>query len=305
MIRQVFLAVSLLMLGSTNSWAAQLNVARTNGEVDVLDAGGNGLRETWPLIGSENAVGTEFLNGQIYVSGGNFQAVVRANPDGSDQVTLPSTVGINNGGTAPSGERLDFALDSAGGRIFYTTGNGSDVVFGNLDGTGAATVLFEDVGGPTNGIEYNPLNDQIYYVDLSSGIYAANADGTGDPTLLFGGNGFRHLALDPAEARIYWTDFNDGLILSGSIGGGTATTLFSGLSNPYGIDLVASTGKLFWTEIGGNVYSGQTDGIGQTILYNGLGAIRGIAFSSVPEPSNIFGLILVTLGFGSIIKRKI
>lgn len=285
-----------------SSARAALIVGSTDSKVTVIDEMGGGTLYEWSVnrVGVQNAVGVEYdlRNGYVYVGGANFHTVVRARLDGSSPVTLTSASDPYFGGNAPGDERLDLALDVAGGRVFFTTGWGGDVCVGNLDGSGGTTVLFGDQGGALNGIEYNPLNDMLYFARLSGegpGIYAANANGSGTPALLFGGSDFRQLTLDPAAGTIYWTDWANGNILAGSMSGGTAAIVFSGLSYPYGIDLDVAAGRLYWADaLTGNIYSGGTSGTGKTLIQTVPDA-RGVAFV-VPEPGTVALLWLGGVG---------
>jgi hypothetical protein len=225
--------------------------------------------------------------------------------DGSNAVNLvAATGGPNAGGPLPGFARLEFAIDFAGNRIFSTTGNGTDIAVGPLDNSSNGSALYNNVGGPVNGIEYNASNDQIYFCQLGgpgAGIRVANATTPNTPTTLFPGSDFRQLVLDVPNGMIYWTDLVSSRIMSGPITGGTATPLFTGIVGAYGIDLDESTGTLYWTTIGGRVYSGDVNGTNQALLYSGFNNSRGITLGQIqsqPQPVptlSQWGLILLAL----------
>lgn len=319
------IALSLVVCISGGLLPAQqpvIFISRTDGSIIEVDRNGISAPITWSLNGlggnlNWNAVGMECVAStqHLYITGGNADAIARTSSNGSNQFLLLNTANPTTypGGTGPiRGRRLDCAIDETNGRLFFTNARDTVVFVGNLDGSTVADTLFAGFQ-ETNGIEYNPVNDQVYFIAMfdnptfAGGIYQGNADGTGTPTLLFPGTNFRHLTLDPVNGRIYWTDWLGGRIMGGNLNGtGSPTVIYAGLSNPYGIDLDIPSGNLFWTDISGNIFTGNVNGPFFLPLYFGLGNTRGVtlgtSFQNAPPVPTLsqWGLILLALLLTSI-----
>lgn len=288
-------AIGDLFVGCANS-ATSILVSTTGG--GQLDTFTNLYRG---VVGVE----VDPINQHVYMAGGAYHTIVRANYDGTGLTQINSVTSTNYaGGQAPFGERLDMALDVNGNRLFITTGGaGQGVGVGNLDGTGAYTPLW-NMGERLNGIEYDPLGDKIYFASIDSGIYVANADGSGTPSRLYTGLHFRHLTLDPTHGMMYWTDFASKNIIGGPMAGGSAHIVYTGRpGQPYGIDIDPASGVLYWTEcFGGQVYAGNTNGAAPTQISTVYDA-RGLALIGAPIPEAAT-VVLVGLGLGLIALRR-
>lgn len=99
---------------------------------------------------------------------------------------------------------------------------------GNLDGSGAMSVLyntsnFPGMGNPSN-IYVSPERNKIYWADESSNeIIVANLDGTGTPTVLFdfgdGVNRADGIYVDYQANKIYWSETTTDAIARGNLDG--------------------------------------------------------------------------------------
>ncbi len=64
--------------------------------------------------------------------------------------------------------------------------------------------------------------------------------------------------------------------------GGAVEILVSGLQEGIGIALDVHGGRMFFTDLGGNVYSARMDGSGKKVLLAGVGSLTGIAYVKLP-----------------------
>ncbi|MBP7829522.1 MAG: PEP-CTERM sorting domain-containing protein [Kiritimatiellae bacterium] len=293
--------------GDASAAIGDLFVGCANSATTILvSTTGGGQLDTFTNL-YRGVVGIEVdpINEHVYLTGGNYHTICRANFDGSGLLRLDSVTSTNYaGGKAVFGERLDCAIDVSGNRIFITTGGaGQSVGVGSLDGTGGYTTLW-NMSHRLNGIEYDPLGDKLYFADLDAGIYVANADGSGSPSLLYAGTEYRHLTLDPAHDMMYWADWSGYRILGAPMSGGSSHAVYSGLSaRPYGIDLDPASGDLYWSEVfGGTIYAGNTNGAAPTQISTVYDA-RGLALlvAPIPEAATV---ALVGLGLGVVAVRR-
>jgi hypothetical protein len=68
--------------------------------------------------------------------------------------------------------------------------------------------------------------------------------------------------------------------------GATVEILVTGLKEGIGIALDLAGGRMFYTDLGGNVYSARLDGSDQKTLLTGQGMLTGIAFVHFPNASS-------------------
>jgi hypothetical protein len=67
--------------------------------------------------------------------------------------------------------------------------------------------------------------------------------------------------------------------------GVTPQILVSGLHEGIGIALDLKRGRMFFTDLGGNVYSANLDGTDKKVLLTGQGTLTGIAYAELPAPA--------------------
>jgi hypothetical protein len=67
--------------------------------------------------------------------------------------------------------------------------------------------------------------------------------------------------------------------------GVTPQILVSGLHEGIGIALDLKGGRMFFTDLGGNVYSAKLDGTDKKVLLTGQGPLTGIAYAELPTPA--------------------
>jgi hypothetical protein len=64
--------------------------------------------------------------------------------------------------------------------------------------------------------------------------------------------------------------------------GGPIQILVSGLHEGIGIALDVRGGRMFFTDLGGNLYAARLDGSEMKLLQSGLGSLTGIAYAELP-----------------------
>ncbi len=217
----------------------------------------------------------------------NTSRIVRADPDGSNQVILFSeaTDGFTNAQM--------IALDLANGHAYWTD-YFLGVIRGNLDGTGY-TVL----GGHPDADQFTALaldlaNGHIYFGDPTQLGVLFRMDFNGENrielvrALAADGWRFNSIALDVAGGHIYYTDAGTHEIKRMDLDGGNPVALLADPDlNPYGIALRADQ-KLFWVGgIGQRLGAADVDGISnvdlQLVQLDSTTAF-GIAVMPAPDP---------------------
>ena len=149
---------------------------------------------------------------------------------------------------------IDIALDTAGGKMYWTEASPADFMIGraDVDGTNVGHIITGLVS--PSGIALDVSSGKIYWTDTGmSKIQRANLDGSGVEDLVttavilpIG------IALDTAGGKMYWTeaspaDFN---ISRAELDGSNVEPLITGLDSPSGIALDVSSGKMYWTDTG-------------------------------------------------------
>jgi len=215
-----------------------------------------------------------------------FRKISRANLDGTGAETLIAGFGL---------PAYDIALDTAGGRMYWTNHNGRSIQWANLDGTGLADLITGlDL---TQQITLDPGNEKIYWTECNGDgvIKRANFDGTGvedlitDRRLPFG------IAFDTVDNKIYFTDDRDSIWHADSDGSG-AEKIIPSRFDVLQITLDLSARKMYFRDT--TIYSANLDGTELTeVIPMGSCSPLDIAVGPVPEPASIlllsFGLVLM------------
>jgi sugar lactone lactonase YvrE len=156
----------------------------------VMRADLDGSNPTQVLSGidSPSGIGLDVPNGKVYVITYNNTQIVRFNFDGTNLETIASALG---------GQGVGMAVDSSGGKVYYST-RGNSIYVANLDGSNATTL----VTNPTTvqGLAIDVTAGRLYWSAPSAGVLrSANlADGSDlQDVSSSSGNGW-HLAIMPA-----------------------------------------------------------------------------------------------------------
>jgi hypothetical protein len=243
----------------------------------------------------------------------NDGTIERADLDGANAVTL-----VPAGGTFTPKQ---LKLDRAHGKLYWSDREGMRVMRANLDGTAVETLVETAQGeearrDPRNwcvGIAVDADRGKIYWTQKGSGgngrILRANMEilkgdtpaHRSDIEVLFGSLPEPiDMDLDPAQRLMYWTDRGDpprGNTVSrapmdppADIDPSKRTDqqiLFGGLKEGIGISLDLRRGRMYVTDLGGNIYTANLDGSDRKTILTGQGTLTGIAFaelSNAPSP---------------------
>jgi cysteine-rich repeat protein len=223
----------VLLLLSAAGWApAVAGKIYWTQEGRVLRAEGDGSGIEVVLDGIDPG-GLEFGGGKLYWSDLTLDAILRADPDGSNAETVVA------GGIHP----LHLALDLTHGRIYWT--ESGEIWRARFDGTEIEGI----VAGYSSieGLALDVAEGTMYFSEPSSGIYRADLDGTNVQTLYYGCCP-AGIALDLATEHMYVAD-PDGCIRKARLDG-TSIGCFTGstLSEvAYYLALDTGSRDLYWS----------------------------------------------------------
>ncbi|QDE88952.1 DUF5050 domain-containing protein [Myxococcus xanthus] len=119
-------------------------------------------------IDSPSAIAVDVPNGKVYLITYNNTRLVRFNLDGTNLETLASNLG---------GQGVGLAVDSSGGKVYYST-RGNSIYVANLDGSDATTLVGNQ--NTVHGIAIDVTAGRLYWADwLGTVLRSANlADGS-------------------------------------------------------------------------------------------------------------------------------
>ncbi len=143
-------------------------------------------------------------------------------------------------------------LDKTNDKVYWADLFNEEILVGNADGTGTATVLYEATDGldGPHSIFIDLANDLIYWSEVGpsngggntggNSICVAPLDGSGTRTVLFDSNNGvdnpRDILVDNNLGKIFWTNLTGGDIRSGNTDGtGTTTAVYTGILQPFGL----------------------------------------------------------------------
>jgi Low-density lipoprotein receptor repeat class B len=184
----------------------------------------NGFDEELILMGelgttSIEGVAIDVANGKIYWADQAFDAIRRANLDGTD---VEDVVVIDVDGNSAS-RIWDVDLDLSAEKVYWTDEGTHKIQRANLDGSNV-----EDVRNgisEARSIALDTVNGHIYFADVNIGVRRINLDdGQGLQTIV---SDFRisGVDVDVAAGKVYWTkdyvvhDFSSGKIRRANLDG--------------------------------------------------------------------------------------
>ncbi len=183
--------------------------------------------------------------------------------------------------------------------------------------------IIQDLAFDAAGVLYGNDNDQLYTIDLTTGVATATSG------LFHGGTlvdiSMNTIAVDPTTDTLYGVSWDDLELftIDTTTGAATSLGLLSGLdaaidfTDPSGLAF-DSTGALYvstGSQVGDIYALDITDltvatlvgNVGDTLVANGgtdISSVSGLAFAPVPEPSALALLILGAIGLGALRTRK-
>lgn len=193
------------------------------------------------------------------------------------------------------------ALNPASGKIYWTNffGNGA-VRVKNLDGTGAATTLYDGGLGALCGVAVDPVAGTIYWANFDTNeIRKGSLGGPGvmPATTIVSAldipfSGPSGVTIDPIGAKIYWTNQNSDTVMRANLDGSNPEILYGplGENNPLGVALNVETGALYWANLNANaIRVGSIEGSSSQAaanLYTGQSTPGGVAL--YPDANKIY-----------------
>lgn len=261
--------------------ARETLVARTNTAPDGVAVDVEGGKIYWSNMGSLLGTG-----------GGTLQ---RANLDGSGVETIVPA------GVARTPKQMQ--IDTVNGHVYWCDREGAKVWRAGLDGSSPEILVSGHGFLQLVGVALD-IPARVFYFGDRNGrkILRANFDmpasesddnRTDIEELFVFDRGAMpiDLDLDLENQMLYWTDRDLGTVNRANMdvpAGETSSTrtdievLVTGLRDPIGISLDHEDQKLYYAELGGNVYQASMDGTGAMRIANS-GSATGVAIARIPE----------------------
>jgi hypothetical protein len=247
-------------------WTNMGKMKADDGSIERLDLDGKNLTTIVPVGGAftPKQLKLDEKNGKLYWSDREGMRVMRSNLDGSNIEALVET---GHGEAARLDARnwcVGIALDIERGKVYWTQKGGDNA------GTGSIRRA---------GINLRKGEDPAHRSDVE-----VLFDGLPEPI---------DLDLDPGKRMLYWTDRGDPprgntvnrAPMDAPAGKNRADPeiLVGDLHEGIGIALDLKGGRMFFTDLGGTVYSANLDGSGKKILLAGQGSLTGIAYAEISK----------------------
>jgi DNA-binding beta-propeller fold protein YncE len=202
-----------------------------SGDLEVLYDESDGVSEP-------TSIAIDVANHKIYWANSGTDQIMRGDFDGTTEVAT-----LFDGATVVD-YSYGMTIDLTKKKIYFSDfGDDYQISVGNLDGTGTASVLYDNltefIGCPSNILVDG---DKLYWSDECDGnIAVANADGTGTPQLLFGeADGVTSadgIGIDKVSNKIYWSETDNGVIARGNLDGSGEREVLLENVEPYYIAL--------------------------------------------------------------------
>jgi hypothetical protein len=193
----------------------------------------------------------------------------------------------------PTGSSIaDLVMDYTNDRLFWTDRGTGSIYSADLDGSNQQT-LVTGIGDPY-GIDIDPTNNKIYYVDrgASSSIYNCNLDGTAQTLLLTESQLIDDVAIDPANNRIFWSGGNTTVIRTADLAGNGPTNFITGLpaDGARGLEVDRDQAVLYYAVYNGNaIRTINTDGTGDALYVSTTAGVNNrptwITIPNAPLPT--------------------
>jgi len=211
---------------------------------------------------------------------GSFLYTPRPNFYGSDTFTYVARLGGIEDLITGQGNAYSTALDTAGGKIYWTDATTRTVRRADLNGANVENLVSTGLSVPA-GIALDLTNNKIYWTDLGTNkIQRSNLNGTTVEDIVSTGLiDPRDLVVDAAGGKIYWVDMGSAKIQRANLDGTTVQdVLTTGLSAPTGIALDAAAGKLYVADnSAGRILRVDTAGTNLEALVSSLNAPQEVA----------------------------
>lgn len=220
-------------------------------------------------------------------------SIERVNLDGSERVTI-----VPIGGTFTAKQ---LKLDKKHGKLYWSDREGMRVMRSNIDGSHIETLVESGHGDEDRkdarnwcvGIAVDPDRGRIYWTQKGGDnanqgtLRRADLDGKNAEILFDKLPEPIDIDLDPGKRMIYWTDRGDpprgNTVNRAPMDKSIAEPeiVVSGLKEGIGIALDLKGGRMFVTDLGGNVYSANLDGSEKKVILSGQGSLTGISYAEL------------------------
>jgi hypothetical protein len=236
-------------------WTNMGKVKENDGSVERMDLDGKNLTTVVPVGGTFTAkqLKLDRRHGKLYWSDREGMRVMRSNLDGSHVETLVETAHGDAARLDAKNWCVGIALDIERGKVYWTQkGSG-----------GVGSIRRANLEIPKGQDPAHRQDIEVLHESLPEPI---------------------DIDLDLATRTMYWTDRGD------PPSGNTVNRapmdrphaepqiLVTGLHEGIGISLDMKHGRMFFTDLGGTVYSSNLDGTNQKVLLTGQGSLTGITF---------------------------
>jgi DNA-binding beta-propeller fold protein YncE len=246
-------------------WTNMGGPKTNDGSIERADLDGKNLKHVVPPGGTFTAKQLQLdkKNGKLYWSDREGMRVMRCNLDGSKIETLVDT---SQGDSRPGPDAtkwcVGIALDIDGAKLYWTQkGN---------DNAGQGRIFRAGLEIPKGQTPANRQDIEVLYDKLPEPI---------------------DLDLDFSNRMIYWTDRGDpprgNTVNRAPMDAATGNRkdpeiVLNGLMEGIGLFLDAKNGRMFVSDLGGNVYSANLDGSNKKVVLFAAGNLSGVAYAEVP-----------------------
>ena len=249
-------------------WTDMGNPSANDGSIERADLDGRNVKHIVPPGGTHTPkqLQLDVKNGKLYWCDREGMRVMRCSLDGTSIETLIDTSqGESRPGKDATKWCVGIALDIEGEKLYWTQKG--------PDNAGKGRIFRANVEIPKGQSSGNRTDIEVLF------------DGLPEPI---------DLDLDVANQMMYWTDRGDpprGNTVNRAPMEGTSGNrkqpeiIFDHLMEGIGLFLDVKNGRMYLTDLGGNVCSANLDGSDKKILLFAQGNLSGIAYAEVPAGS--------------------
>jgi DNA-binding beta-propeller fold protein YncE len=249
-------------------WTNMGKPKKEDGTVERVNLDGSNLTTVVPMGGAftPKQLKIDQKHGKLYWSDREGMRVMRSNLDGSRIEVLVETGHGDEDRLDARNWCVGIAVDAEGGKVYWTQKGG--------DNAGVGSIRRANLEVPKGQDPAHRSDIEVLF------------DGLPEPI---------DMDLDVAHSMMYWTDRGDpprGNTVSRAPmdpprgadprNRSDQEILFGGLHEGIGISLDLKGGRMFVTDLGGNVYSSKLDGSDKKVVLTGQGALTGIAYADLP-----------------------
>jgi DNA-binding beta-propeller fold protein YncE len=188
------------------------------------------------------------VNQRVYWPSPVAEGIQSANYDGSDVETVITGI------ATPT----VVAVDAVNRKAYWVDYDAYSCIWrSNLDGTDREK-LASDIPPPRD-IQVDPLHGYYYVVGFFGEIYRTSFDGTHTDSTFFPRSP-RQIAIDPIDGYVYTTDSSYRAIIRMRLDLSEPTLwVTKGVSNPEGIVIDTTNGRVIWSNEGNSTLAGSTN----------------------------------------------